>query len=468
MNWVCNVSHRTGGWTLFVFWLLIMLGDTGYAGSSDIPSFTLDACIETALQKNPVIAQARRQADASKERVMQARSDQYPEVSIGATGGYISEQNRMGLDDMTVSLPGMSPVIIPGKQMEIGANEKADLFLSLTQPVYTGGRIQAGIKKASAGMDIACHQVALEENKVRHGVTVMFFQLAKAKAYRQVVKTSLDQIKRHLEDAENMLDQGMLLQSDIHPINIRRLDTELMLVKADNDVARSMAALAERMGMPPDTEIPIVVDWDKVPPWPIPDEFLVNGGVRHEREIVDKQIVMASSDIEIAQGKRKPEVGFNLSGHYGYPGFASMDPDWDRWWQAGVNVSFTLFDMGGNQHGENAARMEKNRLMKTKDAVDHQISLDQINARLAYEETCRNRGITREKVLAAEENYRLKQDNFKVGMATNTDFLDAHTELVKAKTEQVMVAAETRIAWSAFLRAMGRDGWPDKEKENGK
>ena len=102
------------------------------------------------------------------------------------------------------------------------------------------------------------------------------------------------------------------------------------------------------------------------------------------------------------------------------------------------------------------------------ESVGHKVSLDQINSRLAYEESQRNMAITQQKVLSAQENFRLKNDNFKVGMATNTDFLDAHTELVKARAEEVFVAAETRIAWSDLLRALGKEEGLSARKKGGR
>jgi len=238
-----------------------------------------------------------------------------------------------------------------------------------------------------------------------------------------------------------------------------------MIVKAENAISRTKAALAERLGFPPEKEIEIVVDWDTTPPWPIPEALMEKNEKRHEQRIAEQQIEAASAEIEIAKSALKPEIGFIASGHYGYPGFNSTDPEWDKWWQAGINVSYPLFDMNKKKHQKQAAVLQKLRLEKGKESLDHKISLDQINARLTYEEACRNMCITREKVLTAEENYRLKNDNFKVGMATNTDFLDAHAELVKAQSERVLVSAEMRIAWSEFLRAMGKEDGMDKEKE---
>jgi len=465
MRWILFLPGKriVIGIFVWVFLMLVPLNENQV--NAEEKPLSLSDCLELALQYNPDIQSARKFKSESGSRLEQAKSVKYPEINAGAKAGYISEMNRITQQDTTVQLPGPSTATIPGREMELGAHEQTDLFLSLTQPIYTGGRIESGIRMAEAGFEAASHQIALEKNRIRNEVTTLFYQLAQSMENKKVAMISRDQIESHLQDTKNLVDQGMLLQSDIYPVNIRRLDTELMIVKAENAISRTKAALSERLGFPPEKEIEITVDWDSTPPWPIPQELAEKNEERHEQRIAEKQIEAASAEIDIAKGALLPEIGFTASGHYGYPGFNSTDPEWDKWWKAGIQVSYPLFDMSKKKHGEKAAVSKKARLKKVKESLDHKISLDQINTRLAYEEACRNMSITREKVLAAEENYRLKNDNFKVGMATNTDFLDAHTELIKAKSEQVLVSAEMRIAWSEFLRAMGKEDWIDAEKE---
>jgi len=443
--------------------LVSAIGNPNQADAEEQP-LSLRDCIDIALQHNPDIESAKKGKQEAGFKLEQAKSEKYPEIDAGANAGYISEMNRITQQDTTVQF-GPSTATIPGREMELGAHEQTDLFLSLTQPVYTGGRIESGIRMAEAGFDAASNQIALEKTRIQNEVTTLFYQLAQSMENKKIAIISRDQIKSHLQDTQNLVDQGMLLQSDIHPVNIRRLDTELMIVKADNAISRTKAALAERLGFPPEKKIEITVDWDSAPPWPIPETLMEKNEERHEQRIAEKQIEAAAAEIDIAKGALLPEVGFTASGHYGYPGFNSTDPEWDEWWKAGIQVSYPIFDMNKKKHGEKAAVAKKARLAKVKKALDHRIALDQINSRLAYEEACRNLNITQEKVLAAEENYRLKNDNFKVGMATNTDFLDAHSELIKAKSELVLASAEMRITWSEFLRAMGKEDWMDTEKE---
>ena len=168
----------------------------------------------------------------------------------------------------------------------------------------------------------------------------------------------------------------------------------------------------------------------------------------------------AAGEVDIAEGGLLPQVGLTASGHYGWPGFIATQPDWEPSWQTGVQMSWNVFDMDQRKNERNAALAKKSRLEQAQAALDQMIALDRINTRLAYAEACQKLLISKEKVASAQENFVTKEDNFKVGMATNTDFLDAHTELMNAKSELALISAEVQTAWTDYLRAIGIEEWP--------
>jgi outer membrane protein TolC len=256
--------------------------------------------------------------------------------------------------------------------------------------------------------------------------------------------------------------QGMLIKSELLPIDIRRLDTELMIVQAENSIAKTTSVLAERMGMAPDTPVAIQADWNQYPPWPIPQSLLTTNLIRPEQQISQALVNAAAAEADIAAGAMKPQVGLVTSGHYGWPGFFITQPEWEPWWQAGVNASWNIFDMNQRKNEYNAADAKRMRLEQSRDSLDRKVELERINTRLSYEEAYRKMLIAKEKVTAAQEDFNTKQDNFKVGMASNTDYLDAHKELMKAKSELTIIAAEVQIAWAEYLKAVGIEEWrPD-------
>jgi outer membrane protein len=420
---------------------------------------TIDECLGIAFENNLDISQAKKAQDEADFNLKRAQGRQYPQVDVDAMSGYMSEVNKMRFGDMTAEVPPLGSVTIPGKDVTISEHEKAELSVGLLQPLYTGGRIEGGIRAATAGFEGASYQIAFVKSQVRSQVLTTFYQLAKSQEFKNISIASRDQILSHLNDAKNLMTQGMLLKSELLPIDIRRLDTELMIVQAENSIAKTKSVLAERMGLPPDSPVEIVADWNRYPPWPIPESLLTSDLTRPEQQIARAQVDAAAAEADIAAGGMKPQVGLTTSGHYGWPGFYITQPEWEPWWQAGVNVSWNIFDMNQRKNEFNAADAKRMRLDQSRQSLDRQIALDRINTRLSYEEAYRKMLIAKEKVISAQEDFNTKQDNFKVGMANNTDFLDAHLELMKAKSELTMLLAEVQIAWADYLRAIGNEEW---------
>ena len=421
----------------------------------------LEDCLNIAFENNLDLSQAKKGREEAAFLLKQAEGRRYPEVDLGAMTGYMSDVNKMRLGDMTAEGPaGIGPLTIPGRNITIGEHEKADLFVSLLQPIYTGGKIEGGIRAASAGYDGSGHQLALVKSQVRQQVVVAFHQVTKARELKRIAVAGREQIESHLNDARNLMDQGMMLKSEMLPIDLRRLDMELKIVQADNAAARATAALAERMGLPPGQPIDISTDPEPPPPWPIPDALGSPAVKRPEQQIAEKQVDAAAGEIDIAGAGLLPQVGLTASGHYGWPGFIATQPDWEPWWQTGIELSWNVFDMDQRKNEKNAALAKKSRLEQARDSVDQMIALDRINTRLTYAEACQKLLISKEKVVSAQENFNTKEDNFKVGMATNTDFLDAHTELLNATSELALISAEVQTAWADYLRAMGMEDSP--------
>jgi len=421
----------------------------------------LEDCLNIAFENNLDLSQAKKGREEAAFYLKQAEGRRYPELDIGGMSGYMSDVNKMRIGDITVEGPGgLGPLTVPGKNYTVGEHEKADLFVELLQPIYTGGKIEGGIRAASAGYKGSGHQLALVKSQIRQQVVVAFHQVTKARELKRIAVASREQIISHLKDAKNLMDQGMMLKSEMLPIDLRRLDMELKIVQAENAAARATASLAERMGLPPGQKIDISSDPEPPPPWPVPMDLAASTVKRPEQEIAEKQVEAAAGEVDIAGGGLLPQVGLTASGHYGWPGFIATQPEWEPSWQTGVKMSWNVFDMDQRKNEKNAAQAKKSRLEQARASVDQMIALDRINTRLAYDEACQKLSISKEKVVSAQENFNTKEDNFKVGMATNTDFLDAHTELLNATSELALISAEVQTAWADYVRAMGMEEWP--------
>ena len=59
-------------------------------------------------------------------------------------------------------------------------------------------------------------------------------------------------------------------------------------------------------------------------------------------------------------------------------------------------------------------------------------------------------------IRAAQEAQRVVGERFTAGVATNTDVLDAQTDLLQAELDRTRAVAAARLAMARLDRAMGR------------
>lgn len=179
------------------------------------PAQVLEPLISVALNSHPS-AQAQRALLASAQAgVETARWQYYPTPAIAIENASTSTSDSAYQGDRTVSV------------------------LSLQQPLWTGGRLSAGLKKAEAGVLVS--QGALEE--VRQQLALRVVQAygdwlsahLKGLAYQQGLATHgrlRDQVKRRI-------DQGASSESDLILAASR-----LQSVAADGEVARAQQDIA--------------------------------------------------------------------------------------------------------------------------------------------------------------------------------------------------------------------------------
>ena len=102
--------------------------------SHSAASETLPEALDLAFQTNPALEAQRTQIGVAREQLNQARGARAPSIDLSASGGY-------------ESLDSNQPIAF-----NVGDRPIASAQLQASIPVYTGGRIDAGINQARAGI----------------------------------------------------------------------------------------------------------------------------------------------------------------------------------------------------------------------------------------------------------------------------------------------------------------------------
>lgn len=416
---------------------------TFYPCISFSKTYSLNECLLMALRKNGDILQAKKSAEEAALRSSQIKALLYPSLKINASCGYISELN-------SIELKGF------GNKMYIGEHEKTDASINLTQLLYSGKSVENNIKAYESLSASALLESKIAETEIRFDVIKFFYNLYKTMELKKVAFASREQIELHYRDAKNLLDQGMLLKNELLTIDMRRLEADLIILQTKNSLLKAKAMLSEKIGHDPEEPLDISAGFINIKSMPDPQKLLKESCLTQEQKMLRENEKAADSAALASKGALMPQVGLDVSCHYSWPGFSSGNPLWSPWWQAGINVSWNIFDMDRLKLARNEALTKKERLKEAVTTLDRKILLQRINAKLNYEENLKKERIYLKKLATANDNLRITRNNFKNGMSKSGDCLDALTEVTSAQTDLAVIRADLMISLADYLMSLGR------------
>ncbi|MBI4574866.1 MAG: TolC family protein [Planctomycetes bacterium] len=182
----------------------------------------LDEAIQLALSRNPGLSAIRRQVGVAEAEVEIARQYPYnPEFQTSSAGDSLGA----------------------------GRDREADIAVGLGQTFETGGKRRLRSEAASLGLDAARAKAADAELRVREEVSTAFFAGLLAAARRKVAETQLDLGRRLLEVAEARRVAGDISELEVNLVRLEVHQAEAARVEGAAEVARSLAALRELLGL---------------------------------------------------------------------------------------------------------------------------------------------------------------------------------------------------------------------------
>ncbi|MDD3447498.1 MAG: TolC family protein, partial [Gammaproteobacteria bacterium] len=289
---------------------------------------TLDRAIQWALAENPGLTGLRRDLQAAALERDAARGKRMPEVTLEGDYTHHSEPT------LTHSIhdPGSFPPL---------DEDTAGLGVDLTLPLYAGGRLVAGERRAEHGLEAKSQAVAGSRQQLIFDVVTAY---AAALQHGEVV-TALEHRIRGLEaeDADLALK---IQQGAAAPLERMRVQSQISGARYDLATERLNAGdardqltrlLGSSEALPPladirGLELPLPEDRDAA---------LTQAQAGHpDLERSRAEQLTALDDLRIARGERLPAVQLQAR----LNGSSGGDLELEEEWQMGVRITVPLFD----------------------------------------------------------------------------------------------------------------------------
>jgi outer membrane protein TolC len=415
---------------------------------------TIDAAIERGLAEAPRLAEARSREAAADAAIAARLSLGRPVITTSS--GYLRTNH---VDEFGVSqASGATVIIFP----DVPDNYRARAELAV--PLYTSGRVGEQVASAEATRRATGADGRTIAADVKLEIIGAYYRLLTARERVRVLERALERSDANLETVRARVDSGVLPPNDVLSAEAQRARQNVQLIQARNDAAFGEADLARLVRTEPGRPIVLATTVDQplsdavtTAALPIAELLSRARQSRPERQAMIERQVSLRATADAAQSAVRPQVSAVVAVEPSRPNprFVPRRDVWNTGWDLGVNATWTLFDGG-------RARAEQAGAVAEADALQHRI--DDFDATLGVELRQRllDLASTRaaleasgQAVAAAAEARRVLGERFLVGVATNTEVLDADVAWLEAELEHTRLQASLRLSEARLVRTAG-------------
>jgi outer membrane protein TolC len=409
----------------------------------------LDASAPLALDDVARLAaiESRRLAEADQDiaiaaaRVGEARGRLFPSISAQGRYTWASDPQTTNVDlppSVRQSFGGRAPLVIIREQEYGTVNGTA------TVPIDVFGEITKGLTAAQAGYRAEQAQRFATLLAEQVAAIRSYFDMLEADRLRAVTEQTLAAQRQQLANAESRVNAGRLTKNELLVVQVAVRNSEQLLRQIDLQRARARWALNQLIGRPVDAPTALR-DVAERPTVPAAADSLREAYAHNPvlLALVEEQQRLEDTASAIARS-RFPQI--QGGGAVDYSSTDIVQPQEIE----SAFVGFTWnFDLGGKKESQIAqarlaAERNRTRIERQLRDVEATVRAAQQSAeeRLAAFESAQTA------VLQAEENLRIRQQQFDVGRATSEDVLDATALLAheRASLASALYQAHTRRA----------------------
>jgi len=404
---------------------------------------SVEEAIELALEYNPTLQGVLLERQKAKGLVYTAYAEGLPTVDLSA------DYTRLD----------RAPVV----DIWTGGTGDKDNFsyqVNVTQPLFKGGSIGAAVKGAK-------YYQFLNDETVREAVQDVILQTALdyhavvlAEKLLDVQTEALTFAKANLRDVAAREEAGVAIPFDRLRARVEVANVEADLIQERNRLSRARTALFRAMGVSQRSEVQYVSELVHVPLAP-EFERAVESAMLNRPELYrgELDVLVQRAALRIVMADYLP----NLEAWYWHR-WARPDPHdvsnsaWDRQWQAGLRLGWTLFD-GFRREGNVIQQRAALRQSIIELADTEQKVLEEVKNALSdladAEELVKSQEYN---LKLAGEALRLVAIGAKEGVNTELEVLDARSALTKAQGNYYTALHAHVTARLVLQRAIGMLG----------
>ena len=450
---------------ILILVLTMLLFSNGFTQSEVL---TLDNCIEIALTKNPNLLRTLNLDESAGEDVTASYSGILPTINLNAYSGRNQWGKQEYEDYVPVGIDTLGNYIYERRIRTSPADisNTNSFSVSVSQNIIDGGEWWQAIGYAKSQKRASEYTVESTINSTVLSVQNAFFNLLKQQKLYEVNQLAVTRSQDNLNKTEKMFELGAVAKVDVYRSRVNLGNDNIQMLLQKNAVLTAKQQLNLVMGRDPQTPVEIKPEFELESSFPDIDE-LFNQAREANPNLKKSEEDVYSSDLMVSRSWAViwPSLGAGFSYNRSHEDIERVYKGWDRNWYMrwGVSLTWNLFngfrDKVRIQQSKLALRNAQETYEETKRNLKSEIVqlVDNFNS---YLEIIR---INEDNLEAAQEEYRLAEERYRIGSGTALEVREAQVNLTRA--EETLVAAQynARMTQAQLEQALGIIHKKDRE-----
>lgn len=446
-------------------------------------NITLQQAREMALEHNKEIAKSKLTLEQTRNDVKAYKTNFFPRINVTLADLYSTNKGDFSIAGGHLPIYMMNPATgtyLPNVSMGADGNyilnqyadfpsQKIDyklgnIFLatvSLTQPIYMGGKITAAYRMASRGAEMANENIRLTESQVIAQTDEAYMQAIQARQLAEVARSYKQLLDELMKNVESAVKHGLKTRNDLMKVQVKQGEAELSIQRADNAIRLSTMNLCHIMGLPLNTPLQCAVDDGQSSManlQPSMDNSL-SIDARPEVSILQAKTDIAKLQMKLTRSDFLPQLavfaGYSYANGVKVSGSKLLN---DGSAAVGATLKVPVITFGERIYKARSAKARYLATQTEQQDLTEKMQLELAQADNIYSEAQTELNITMRNLEQAEENMRLAQKQYDVGTEPLSQLLEAQTQWQQASASHVKAKCQLQVAYTKLLKAQGKLG----------
>ncbi|MBN8786765.1 MAG: TolC family protein, partial [Terrimonas sp.] len=348
----------------------------------------------------------------------------------------------------------------PGETVMVAFGQKwqSNAVLSVNQQLFNQS-IFTGLKAARTTKEFYQINKTLTDEQLIEKVADAYYQVFQLQQQLQTVQTNLDNTTKTQSIISGLVDAGLSKKIDLDRIVVTVNNLEAAKQQMVNSLQLSENALKFAIGMEMDKDIILPAE-----------TFEVNAAILADQpDVLNRtEIKLLSVQSDLLQLNKKAKAAeyypsLSFTGNLGYLGMGPYFPvfnnsskvNWSGFSGLGLNLSIPIFNGGTTKAKINQANIDIKKLDVEINDTKLALALASENARSQINNSLLTVNTNKRNISLAKDVLDNTQNNYKNGLATLTDLLDAEKAYADAQNNLTISLLSYKVAEIQLIKANG-------------